>query len=77
VPLRTVAAVGGAYADEVPPQHPIARIEQVARDLGVLAREIEEYAGADARRTLLYWQSELRAAVAELTTARASRRDVP
>jgi hypothetical protein len=33
----------------VPQQNPITRIEQVARDLGRLASEIEDYAGMDAR----------------------------
>jgi hypothetical protein len=50
----------------VPPQNPITRIEQVARDLGQLADQIEEYAGPDARRALLHWQEELRAAVDEI-----------
>jgi hypothetical protein len=50
----------------VPPQNPITRIEQVARDLGELADQIEEYAGPDARRALLHWQDELRAAVDEI-----------
>lgn len=62
----------GAYARRVPPQNPITRIERVARDLGVLAREIEEYAGPHARRALLYWQAELRAAIHELTATRPS-----
>ena len=56
------------------PQNPITRIEQVTRDLGRLADEIESYAGPDARRTLLHWQSELRAALDEiqrLTTTEA------
>jgi len=50
----------------VPPQNPITRIEQVARDLGRLAQEIEGYAGPDARRALLHWQEELRVAVGEI-----------
>jgi len=50
----------------VPPQNPITRIEQVARDLGQLADEIQEYAGRDARRALLHWQSELREALDEI-----------
>jgi hypothetical protein len=50
----------------VPPQNAITRIEQVARDLGVLAEEIESYAGSDARRTLMYWSEELRSAIDEL-----------
>lgn len=50
----------------MPPQNPITRIEQVARDLGELADQIEEYAGPDARRALLHWQEELRAAVDEI-----------
>lgn len=47
----------------MPPQDPIARIEQVARDLGELARDLEDYAGPDARKVLVHWQSELRAAL--------------
>jgi hypothetical protein len=54
----------------VAPQNPITRIEQVARDLGRLAEEIESYAGTDARRTLLYWSDELRSAIDELEGAR-------
>ena len=50
----------------MPPQNPITRIEQVARDLGRLADQIEGYAGPDARRALLHWQDELRAAVDEI-----------
>jgi hypothetical protein len=50
----------------MPVQNPITRIEQVARDLGRLAQELGEYAGPDARRTLLYWQAELRAALDQL-----------
>jgi hypothetical protein len=38
----------------------------VAGDLGRLAGEIEDYAGPDARRALLHWQSELRAALDEI-----------
>jgi hypothetical protein len=53
----------------VPPQNPITRIEQVARDLGRLADEIEEYAGPDARRALLHWQEELQAAVDEISAS--------
>lgn len=70
VSSRTVATAADAYVDHVPPQHPITRIEQVARDLGALAREIEDYAGPDARRTLLYWQSELRDAIAQLNATK-------
>jgi hypothetical protein len=50
----------------VPPQNPITRIEQVARDLGRLADQLEDYAGPDAKRALLHWQQELRAAVDEI-----------
>ena len=50
----------------MPPQNPITRIEQVARDLGQLADKLEDYAGPDARRALLHWQEELRAAVDEI-----------
>ncbi|HTA33285.1 MAG TPA: hypothetical protein VK721_07660 [Solirubrobacteraceae bacterium] len=50
----------------MPPQNPITRIEQVARDLGQLADQLEDYAGPDARRALLHWQEELRAAAAEI-----------
>jgi hypothetical protein len=53
----------------VTPQNPITRIEQVARDLGRLAEEIENYAGPDARRTLLYWSDELRSAIDQLEGA--------
>jgi hypothetical protein len=34
--------------------------------LGQLADEIEDYAGPDAKRALLHWQSELRAAIDEI-----------
>ena len=50
----------------MPPQNPISRIEQVARDLGQLADQIADYAGPDARRALLHWQQELRVAVDEI-----------
>jgi hypothetical protein len=55
-------------------QHPITRIEQVALDLGRLAEEIEDYAGPNARKTLLYWRSELLAPlddIKRLTAAEA------
>jgi hypothetical protein len=44
----------------------MTRIEQVARDLGSLAEQIEEYAGPEARKALLHWQSELRVAINEI-----------
>jgi hypothetical protein len=50
----------------MPTQNPLTRIERVARDLGRLAHELGDYAGPDARRTLLYWQSELRGALDQL-----------
>jgi hypothetical protein len=50
----------------MPPQNPITRIEHVARDLGRLAEELGDYGGPEARRTLFYWQAELRAALDEL-----------
>ncbi len=56
----------------MPPQNPITRIEQVARDLGQLAEQIEAYAGQDARRVLLHWQDELRAAVDEIQSLATS-----
>jgi hypothetical protein len=56
----------------VPPQNPITRIEQVALDLGRLASEIEDYAGPDARRALLRWQGELRAALDAIQQAGAN-----
>ncbi len=61
----------------MPAQNPLTRIEQVARDLGRLAEEIEGYAGPDARRTMLYWQGELRAAVDELQRASPERETPP
>jgi hypothetical protein len=54
----------------MPPQNPLTRIEQVARDLGVLAEQIEGYAGPDARRALLHWRDELRAALDDLERQR-------
>jgi hypothetical protein len=50
----------------MPPQNPITRIEQVARDLGSLAEQLGDYAGPQARQALLHWQSELRAAVDDI-----------
>jgi hypothetical protein len=50
----------------MPPQNPITRIEQVARDLGRLAEELGDYVGPDARRALLHWQAELRWALDQL-----------
>lgn len=60
-----IASSGSApgYAAAVPQQNPITRIRQVALDLGRLAGEIEDYAGADARSALLHWRSELLAAI--------------
>ncbi len=57
---------GATRLSRVPPQNPITRIEQVARDLGRLAEELEPYAGPDARRTLLHWREELLQAVHDL-----------
>jgi hypothetical protein len=50
----------------MPPQNPIARIEQVAIDLGKLAEELGDSLGGDAGRALRYWQRELRSATDEL-----------
>jgi hypothetical protein len=50
----------------VPPQNPVTRIEQVARDLEVLAEEIGDYAGPDAKVALLHWRGELLAALEEI-----------
>jgi hypothetical protein len=49
----------------IAPQNPITRIEQVARDLGELAEQVEEHLGPEAKRALLYWRSELHAAIDE------------
>jgi hypothetical protein len=51
------------------PQNPVTRVEQVAHDLGRLAEQLDEYLGADARRTLLYWRAELLAAMDDLRGA--------
>jgi len=56
----------GLPSSAMPPQNPISRIEQVARDLGELATRIGDYAGPDAPRALLHWQGELRAAVDDI-----------
>jgi|GEM_PF-5144504 len=63
----------------MPPQNPITRIEAVARDLGRLAEELADYAGPDARTALLYWQSELLAAVdhVQKTTTRETAGSPP
>jgi hypothetical protein len=50
----------------VPPENPLTRIEQVARDLERLANALSDYAGPDARVTLLYWRGELLEAVDEI-----------
>jgi hypothetical protein len=50
----------------MPPQNPLTRIEQVASDLERLADELGEYAGVDARTTLMCWQAELLEAVDEI-----------
>jgi hypothetical protein len=57
----------------MPPQNPLTRIEQVARDLARLAEDIEPYAGADAKRTLLYWRDELLTAITQLTNPPSRR----
>jgi hypothetical protein len=51
----------------MPVQNPLTRIEQVALDLGRLADEIGDYAGA--RRTFLYLRSELLASLDDLQRA--------
>jgi hypothetical protein len=51
----------------MPVQNPLTRIEQVALDLGRLADEIGDYAGA--RRTFLYLRSELLAALNDIQRA--------
>jgi hypothetical protein len=51
------------YVARVPQQNPLTRIEQVALDLGRLAEEIEDYLGPKAKKALLYWHSELLAAI--------------
>ena len=51
------------------PQNPVTRIEQVARDLKLLADELEPCAGPDAKRTLLYWRDELLMAIRQLASA--------
>jgi hypothetical protein len=48
-------------------QNPLTRIEQVALDLGRLADEIGDYAGA--RRTFLYLRSELLASLDDIQRA--------
>jgi hypothetical protein len=50
----------------LPPQNPITRIEQVARDLERLAADLGDSAGPDAPRALLHWRGELLAAVDEI-----------
>jgi len=51
----------------MPVQNPLTRIEQVALDLGRLADEIGDYAGA--RRTFLYLRSELLASLNDIQWA--------
>ena len=53
----------------MPQQNPLTRIEQVALDLGLLAEEIEDYLGPEAKKALLYWHSELLAAINEIQRA--------
>ena len=53
----------------MPVQNPLTRIEQVALDLGSLADEIGDYAGA--RRTFLYLRSELLASLNDIQRASA------
>lgn len=50
----------------VPPQNPLTRIEQVARDLERLAAELDDYAGPDAKAALLGWRDELLRAVSDI-----------
>jgi hypothetical protein len=50
----------------MPPQDPITRIEEVASELGRLASELEDYLGASATRTLMYWRGELLGALDDL-----------
>jgi hypothetical protein len=55
----------------VPPQNPLTRIEQVARDLGQLAEQLGDTLGPEARRAFRHWQQELRSALDELREAKA------
>jgi hypothetical protein len=55
--------------DAMPAQNPITRVEQVALDLGRLAEELGDYAGPNARRTLIHWRAELLAAIRDLQAA--------
>jgi hypothetical protein len=64
---KTLAIVARVvYVARVPQQNPLTRIEQVALDLKQLADEIEEYLGPEAKTALLYWHSELLAAINEI-----------
>jgi hypothetical protein len=54
----------------MPVQNPLTRIEQVALDLGRLADEIGDLAGA--RRTFLYLRSELLASLNDIQRASVS-----
>jgi hypothetical protein len=57
------------YVARVPQQNPLTRIEQVALDLGRLAEEVEDFLGPEAKKALLYWHSELLAAINEIQRA--------
>jgi hypothetical protein len=49
----------------MPPQNPLTRLEQVARDLGRFADELEATTDLEAS-VLRYWQAELRDIAAAL-----------
>jgi hypothetical protein len=53
----------------VPQLNPLTRIEQVALGLVRLAGEIKDYLGPEAKKALLYWRSELLAAINEVQRA--------
>ncbi len=58
-----------------PQQNPLTRIEQVALNLEQLADELGAYLGPEARRALLYWHSELLAAITEIQQGSAEKGD--
>ena len=49
----------------MPAQNPVTRLEQVARGLGQLAKELESYTG-ESPKNLLWWRQEILEVAAEL-----------
>ncbi len=50
----------------MPAQNPLTKLEQVAKELGELANELDDYLGPSAELALRKWQTEIRTAIDEI-----------